>query len=506
MPDQIFSVDPRNPRCFRYKGKPFKILTSAEHYGAVLNGDFDHDVYLREMGRTGQNMTRIFTFYREQASSIPGPGHMNSLAPTSQASIMPWERVSGHGEAADGLGKFDLKRWNTAYFDRFGDFLEKCGDKDIVCEVVLFCNPYNQTKYDLFPCSKLSNVNGVGDDLDAPRDFMTLDAPSITAFQEHFVRKIVEELNEFDNVYYEICNEPNLYSDDTETGEKKVVDWHAHLVRVIRQIEENLPKRHLIAANAHFVVKVSDDPDRPITRHEDLSYFENPDIDIINYHYISAKEPVQGLQFIRGSARSGLTWHFMRRRDGFHKPIVFDETYSGIVRGNPERYAVNRAEAWEMILSGGAGYNNLDWSFTQGDEKGSGKVPVGDGRSLDGRCLREWYGIFHNLLNQYDLDKLVPAADVLSESITGYGYAAITDGERKYVLYFSDEQVYQQKTCKSRSLTVPLSLPAGRYSVQTFDPKTGHTKELSAIQSEGIAIVAIPEFTEDVAVLLNPES
>ena len=37
MSNQTFSVHPRNPRCFLYRGKPFKILTSAEHYGAALN-------------------------------------------------------------------------------------------------------------------------------------------------------------------------------------------------------------------------------------------------------------------------------------------------------------------------------------------------------------------------------------------------------------------------------------------------------------------------------------
>ena len=48
MSNQVFSVHPHNHRCFQYRGKPFKILTSAEHYGAVLNADFDYDIYLQE--------------------------------------------------------------------------------------------------------------------------------------------------------------------------------------------------------------------------------------------------------------------------------------------------------------------------------------------------------------------------------------------------------------------------------------------------------------------------
>ncbi len=142
----ILCLHPHNSCCFLYQGKPFKILTSAEHYGAVINADFDYDVYLREMQRTGQNMTRVFTFYREKPHSIPGPGDMNTLAPRPEAAVLPWARVPGSGKAADGLDKFDLNRWNPAYFARFKDFVRKCADGGIVCEIVLFCNPYDQEK------------------------------------------------------------------------------------------------------------------------------------------------------------------------------------------------------------------------------------------------------------------------------------------------------------------------------------------------------------------------
>jgi len=34
--------------------------------------------------------------------------------------------------------------------------------------------------------------------------------PDLTAAQDAMTRKIVEALQEFDNVFYEICNEPTL--------------------------------------------------------------------------------------------------------------------------------------------------------------------------------------------------------------------------------------------------------------------------------------------------------
>ncbi len=239
-PGHVFSVHPKNHRCFLYKGKPFKILTSAEHYGAVLNADFDYEVYLKEMRHTEQNATRVFTFYREGLHSITALGAMNTLAPRPEASVLPWKRICGHGKAKDGLDKFDLNQWNPAYFARLKDYVRKCAEHGVICEIVLFCNPYGHA-YDLFPCSKVSNINGLGSDLDDHRQFMTLEAPTIVKFQERFVRKIVTELNEFDNVYYEICNEPYGKSFPKKWQEKVTV-WHAHLASVIRHVEKDLPK------------------------------------------------------------------------------------------------------------------------------------------------------------------------------------------------------------------------------------------------------------------------
>jgi hypothetical protein len=508
----VFSVHPDNHRVFLYRGKPMKILTSAEHYGAVVNGDFDYEIYLKEMQRTGQNMTRVFAFYRETANG--GPGDIssmvkaNTLAPETSAAVLPFQRVDGHGKALDGLDKFDLEKWNPAYFARFKDFLRKCALHGVVCEVTFFSNPYSSARYALFPSHKDNNINGVGVNIKQPSLFITLDDPTVTAFQERFVRKLVEQLNEFDNIYYEICNEANLSggkANSLENEERKVIAWQRHLAGVVRQAEKNLPKQHLIAVNAHFRFQSQRDGDVQM-RNDDEAYFQDPNIDIINYHYISSKTQASGWWFRYTGppkGRAGQIWHFLRQRDSFHKPIVFDETFSGIVRGEPERYAVNRAEAWEMLLSGGAGYNNLDWSFTPQDETGSGKAPIGDGRRLDGRELRQWFNTLRQLLAEYDLSAFSPAAGVLSDKIPGYGYAASTDGRGRYLLYLVDEQLYDLKPCKTKQIEISLSLPRGRYSAQTLDPGNGERTDLpDLVSSVGTAVVSL-RFSEDVALLLT---
>ena len=489
-----------------------KIVTSAEHYGAVVNGDFDYDAYLKEMQRTGQNMTRVFAFYRETANDSPGDirsmVEANTLAPKTSAAVLPFQRVSGHGQALDGLGKFDLDRWNPAYFIRFKDFLRKCARRGVVCEVTFFSKPYNSFRYALFPSHKDNNINGVGVNIKRPNLFITLDDPTVVEFQERFVRKLAKELNEFDNIYYEICNEANLSGgklDSLENEERKVTAWQRHLAGVLREAEKNLPKKHLIAVNAHFRFQAVGKDARPRMRNDDEVYFKDPNIDIINYHYISSKTQASGRWFHYTGppkGRAGQIWHFLRQRDKFHKPIVYDETFSGIVRGNAERYAVNRAEAWEMLLSGGAGYNNLDWSFTPQDETGSGQAPIGDGRRLDGRVLREWFSILRQLLAEHDLSSLSPATGILSEGIPVYGDAASTDSNGRYLLYFVDERVYDLKPCGAKPLEISLSLPPGQYSAETLNPRDAKRSTLPRVSSNGKATLVSLQLHEDIVLLL----
>ena len=39
---QPISMDPNNPRYYIFNGKPTVLITSAEHYGAVVNLDFNY--------------------------------------------------------------------------------------------------------------------------------------------------------------------------------------------------------------------------------------------------------------------------------------------------------------------------------------------------------------------------------------------------------------------------------------------------------------------------------
>ena len=60
-PAAPISLHPANPHYFLLRGKPAVLITSGEHYGAVLNLDFDYGKYLDALAADGLNYTRTFS-------------------------------------------------------------------------------------------------------------------------------------------------------------------------------------------------------------------------------------------------------------------------------------------------------------------------------------------------------------------------------------------------------------------------------------------------------------
>src|SRR5215469_3987995 len=111
--ERPLALHPENPHYFLFRGKPAVLVTSTEHYGAVLNRDFDYVPYLDELHARGFNLTRTFSgVYRE----VPGSFGIteNTLGPAGPRWLCPWPRSDEPG-AGDGGHKFDLKQYDPAY-------------------------------------------------------------------------------------------------------------------------------------------------------------------------------------------------------------------------------------------------------------------------------------------------------------------------------------------------------------------------------------------------------
>src|SRR3954464_15535977 len=93
-PAEPIRPPPENPRFFLFQSKPTVLVTSGEHYGAVLNRDFDFVRYLDTLRADGLNLTRTFSgTYRE----VPGDFAIasNTLAPAPGAYLAPWLQQNG---------------------------------------------------------------------------------------------------------------------------------------------------------------------------------------------------------------------------------------------------------------------------------------------------------------------------------------------------------------------------------------------------------------------------
>ncbi|MBN1893219.1 hypothetical protein JW906_01940 [bacterium] len=409
------SLHPDNPHYFLYDRKPVVLAGSTEHYGAVLNLDFDYIPYLDELAFKGLNLTRTFSgIYCEQ----PGAFNIthNTLAPDSFRLICPWKR-SGTPGYFNGGNKFDLTQWDEAYFERLRDFAAQAERRGVVVEMNLFCVFYEDAMWNLSPMNARNNINGIGE---MPRgETLNLRHPGLTRVQEEVTRKIVTELNGFPNVYYEICNEPYF---------GVTAEWQRRISAVIAETEKALPNRHLISQNIANNSLAVTDPD--------------PNVSLFNFHY-AVPQAVE------------LNFHL-------NKALGDNETGFAGVKDEPYRM-----EAWRFLLAGGALFNHLDYSFTASHEDGSFAFPdtqPGGG----GPAIRSQIGFLRKFLEEFDLIRLRPAQSLVSRVIPeGVGFQAIADSGRAAAVYlFNPEGGDFNYALKWTGMLIPER--SGRHMISTL--------------------------------------
>jgi hypothetical protein len=362
------ALHPDNPHYFLFRGQPTVIITSGEHYGAVLNLDFDYVAYLNELQARQLNNTRTFTgvyFEPQGAFNITD----NSMAPANGRYIGPWPRTATAG-ATHGGTKFDLTKWNDAYFARLRDFIRQAGARGIIVELNLFCPFYEEPQWSLSPMNITNNVNGLG--AIGRTNVYTLDKHGgLLAIQEALVKKICIELNQFDNLYYEICNEPYFGG--------VTLDWQRRIAEVIIEAERTLPNKHLISQN--------------IANGSASVYGVHPGVSIFNFHYAAPPDAVAV---------------------NYNLNKVIGDNETGFRGTNNFPY---RREAWEFILAGGGLFNNLDYSFTVRHPRGTfvnypAKQPGGGNPQY-----REELRVLRNFINGFDFLRMQPVTNLVKSGL-----------------------------------------------------------------------------------------
>jgi hypothetical protein len=377
------ALHPDNPHYFLFRGNPAVLIGSGEHYGAVLNREFDYVAYLRELRDKGLNHTRLFSgTYREVPSSFGITD--NTLAPKPEQFLSPWARSDAPGEFYGG-NKFDLTRWDELFFSRLKDFIRQAGKRGIVVEINLFCPLYGEELWQVNPMNARNNINGVGQ---CPRnEVLTLQHRDMVEVHKAVTRKFVTELNGFDNIYYEVCNEPWVGGVTTE--------WQDEIIATIVETQSQLPNQHLISLNLQGLNIRS----------------PNPAVSIFNYHHADSAEPVM-------------------RNYALNKVIGDNETG---FRG-PGNFAY-RTEAWDCILAGGALFSHLDYSFSTQHPAGTlreYKSPGGGNAEL-----RRQFRVLKDFIHDFDYIRMTPAPTVIEEIEPGGSVVTqvLAESGRAYAIY-----------------------------------------------------------------------
>lgn len=334
-PEAPITIHPRNPRYFFWKNRPTVLVASGEHYGSVINPDFNYELYLATISAAGLNHTRLFLGdYVEEGKTF---GITNDvIEPAPGRVLTPWARSDTPGYAMGG-NKFDLDRWEPAYFERLHGFVQEAAKQNIVVEVVLF---FIGPGWDNAPLNPKNNVNEpkVAD----AAQYLSLENTGMLKRQEAYCRKLVGELNPYSNLIFNVCNEPWFYNQEkpgfVSQPPLRVKEWIRCVSDWIADEESRLPNQHLLGVDLSNQGSV-------ITPEDLTGCFAR--LSVFNVHYDGNADVIAMNRTV---------------------PRVFAFNETGFNGVEDQFY---RTQGWNFLLSGGALYGNLDFSFTVGHEDGT---------------------------------------------------------------------------------------------------------------------------------------
>jgi hypothetical protein len=472
-------IDPENPKYLLFRGKPLALISASEHYGSVINRPFDFEKYLDDAARHKMTVTRTFLLYRElQSARNPS----SPCKPESPDFIAPWVR-KGPGKALDGEPVYDLDTWNPEYFDRLHRFLDAASKRGIVVELTIFSNTYAGDIWALNPLRAENNLQHVGK-VDWP-DYLSLKDPELVNRQTRYARKIIEETSGYDNVYYEICNEPG----GGVSGHATPVDvdaWQDHMAQVMREEMHRLNRPHLLAGQQAFSYAANNSFPMDAT-------FKSADFDIVNDHPLPntqfAGKVFDMGDFMSKELKLADVQGFCRATFAQPRPVVLDEDNAASMYRDQAGWTIHRKRAWTALLSG-CQYDYIDFSITVGNETGT---------SASRAAIRSWMQHLSEFMDSFDYVHAKLAPQWIAHAPRDLVASGLSASAQDYVAYLADGRELDDRTAGSPiEGSVSLALPPGEYEVSLFSPVSGEYSPATEVHGGEPVIVTIPPFRQDI--------
>lgn len=236
-------VHPTNPRYFTDGLGKAVYLTGSHVWNNFQDtgaenppSKFDFDAYLDFLNRNGHNFVRLWRYELSEWE-----GWTAKEPPLHYTAQHPWKRT-GPGMAHDGLPRFNFEQWDEDYFKRLRSRVEAAGRRGIYVSIMLFegwCLRVKPSAWSGHLMNAANNVNDVngdpnGDGRGLEVQMSKVDA--ITDLQKAYIRKVVDTVNDLDNVLYEISNE-SLYTPE-------ILKWQEQMTDYVNEYQATRPRQH----------------------------------------------------------------------------------------------------------------------------------------------------------------------------------------------------------------------------------------------------------------------
>jgi len=457
----VIRVSEKNPHYFEYKNKEVLLITSAEHYGAIISKKFDYVKYLDMLAEYDLNYTRIYPGAIVQPAKYWLTEDM--MAPGEDA-IVPWVRSDEPGNFLGG-NKYDLSKWDAEYFARLRGSLTEADKRNIIVEICFF-NCMQGQYWESSPLHRNNNIQGIGN---CDRvGFQTLDDEDLVREQMKYIEKIIIETNDFDNIIYEFVDEPTT----VQTPSRKAYLWIDKQIEKAIEVEEKLPKKHLLAQQLEIGVCFADDDRVPVivTQYIQLSWRQLGGVTTLDNCYC------------------------------YNRPIELNETvYVGSwITEKDDLFSISRLEAWEFMVGGGASFNQLNGYY---------QVSNPSGENAANRKILAGLKDLRTFLESFDFIKMTRDVETLRSVSIGASVNGMSENGRQYAYYIH----HSFPTLDSKARYIPshgvykpeitLCLPEGEYTVMFIEPETLRVMQETAVISDGNDLtIKCPRYTLDIAI------
>ena len=230
--------NPANPRYFTDGTGKAIYLTGSHTWSNFLDRGtlhppqvpFDYAAYMNWM------VAHNFSFMRLWTAELPDSGKTDD--PDENVVGLPWKwSRTGPGYANDGGLKFDLTKLDQNYYDRMRTRIITAGKNGIYVSVMLFNGyewQFEPNPKDGNPFYGPNNINGVDCPGNCPTDTSQM-SDEVWNFEQAYIRRVVDTVNDLDNVLYEVSNESGSPYSDL---------WQYRVIDFVKQYESTKPKQH----------------------------------------------------------------------------------------------------------------------------------------------------------------------------------------------------------------------------------------------------------------------